>query len=317
MTRNLYLGADLGPALAATSQEALAIAAASIYRTVQQTDFPSRARAIAKEIAAAEPMVVGLQEATLWRTGQPGVLDGPVTPATTVGYDFLAILDGELHRAGLRYELAVVHQNVDIEVPSALGFDVRYTDRDAILVRADSGETAVVGATSGQFATLLSVPVLGQPLPLLRSWTSVDVRVNQQPVRVINVHLEPFSATHRSGQASELIAASGPADTPGGVVLIGDFNSTPGSTGDAYPLLTGAGYIDAWSTADPGDAGNTCCQQADLTNPTSQLGQRLDLVLVRSGSASKVQLYGDDPRDRTPAGLWPSDHAGVFAKVRP
>ena len=29
----------------------------------------------------------------------------------------------------------------------------------------------------------------------------------------------------------------------------------------------------------------------------------------------KVEVVGDDPYDKTPSGLWPSDHAGVAAKI--
>ena len=68
MTQNLYLGSSLAPALTATSPTAFVAAVAQIYSTVQYTDFPARAEAIADEIDANHPDLVGLQEVTNWTT---------------------------------------------------------------------------------------------------------------------------------------------------------------------------------------------------------------------------------------------------------
>jgi hypothetical protein len=41
---------------------------------------------------------------------------------------------------------------------------------------------------------------------------------------------------------------------------------------------------------------------------------RIDYVFSRGGlKAGDATLVGADPNSRTPAGLWPSDHAGLFA----
>ena len=48
MTRNLYLGADLTPAIQATTQLELALAGTQIWNTVLATDFPERARVLAR-----------------------------------------------------------------------------------------------------------------------------------------------------------------------------------------------------------------------------------------------------------------------------
>ena len=55
MTQNLYLGSSLAPALTATSPTAFVAAVAQIYTTVQYTNFPARAEAIADEIDANKP----------------------------------------------------------------------------------------------------------------------------------------------------------------------------------------------------------------------------------------------------------------------
>ena len=70
MTRNLYLGADLSPALNASSVDGAVDAAYQIEQQVHRTKFPSvRAALLAKEINKQKPDIVGLQEAAWWRTG--------------------------------------------------------------------------------------------------------------------------------------------------------------------------------------------------------------------------------------------------------
>ena len=70
------------------------------------------------------------------------------------------------------------------------------------------------------------------------------------------------------------------------------------------------------ATAHGADPGYTCCQAQNLLNTTSSLDQRIDLVLSRGGvGVDDIHLIGDSESDRTPSGLWPSDHAGVVATL--
>jgi endonuclease/exonuclease/phosphatase family metal-dependent hydrolase len=320
MTRNLYLGADLTPVLSATSIPDLALKAAQIFGEVQATDFPARAKLLAWEIQDADPHLIGLQEVALWRTGAPGVLDGPVTPATTVVYDFLAGLQAELANLGLQYTLVVAQDEFDAEVPSALGFDIRLTQRDVILAKANlpADELSLSNASSANFSTNLSLPTVAGPVISTRGWTSVDATVNRRTFRFINTHLEAFSAFHRFAQSNELLA--GPANTSLPVTLVGDLNSHPAETGTflAYANLIGAGFVDTWTQANPSDPGFTCCNAADLLNPTPTHTVRIDHVLTRpSVEVFKSKVVGVDQDNRTPSGLWPSDHAGVVSTLRP
>ena len=318
MTMNLYLGADLAPALAARTLPELLTGAAAVYRMVQSTDFPARARALAREIADADPDVIGLQEAALWRIGESGVLDGPVTPATTVAYDYLALLRSELAALGVPYDVAVTRVDFDAEVPTALGHDVRLTQRQVILVRSDAGaEIRVLATNDGTFAANLSLPVAGLgSVALARGWTSADVVVNRRTFRVVNTHLEPLHPGVRLAQSQELLA--GPLDVELPVVVLGDLNSGPSDAGPgAYATLLAGGFDDAWSSTNEADPGFTCCQAEDLRNTASLLDHRIDLVLFNSGSAVRAARYGVDPDARMPSGLWPSDHAAVIAALQP
>ena len=100
MTRNLYLGADLTPAIGAPSLEGLAAANGQILREVTANNFPTRAKGLAKEIRSERPDLVGLQEVALWRTAPPSVLPLVTGPsATTVRYDYLAELLKEVNKA--------------------------------------------------------------------------------------------------------------------------------------------------------------------------------------------------------------------------
>ena len=106
MTRNLYLGADLSPALNATSSNEFIDANGQIVRDVDTNDFPTRAKGLAQEILRRRPHVVGLQEVALWRYGpvndgapfscNGGPDDDPPYgcnfTASTVRYDYLRAL---------------------------------------------------------------------------------------------------------------------------------------------------------------------------------------------------------------------------------
>jgi hypothetical protein len=54
----------------------------------------------------------------------------------------------------------------------------------------------------------------------------------------------------------------------------------------------------------------------NLGNSSSKLTVRYDLVFVKGLSALDVKVVGDKTTDKTPSGLWPSDHAGVIATLR-
>ena len=76
------------------------------------------------------------------------------------------------------------------------------------------------------------------------------------------------------------------------------------------------GLKDLWAAVHPAELGYTCCQVEDLTNATSQLDERIDLILFgKQFVADDIDIVGELTEDMTTGGLWPSDHAGVWGRV--
>ena len=329
MTRNLYLGADLSPVFAAAAKgdgPGVVHATTTAWQGVRATNFPERAGALADEIGGSKPLLVGLQEVSLFRTGPPDSITAAPTPAEHVELDYLDILLKELDRRGLHYAPVTITKEADAEIPgyTAPGVlqDIRLTDRDVILARTDvsSSKLQISNRQTGNYATYASLPIgqTGQSIKLLRGWGSVDVTLRGQTFRFINTHLEPEGPLDaiQVAQGNELL--NGPANTSLPVILAGDLNSRADGTGTlTYDNLINAGFDDAWSATHPREPGNTWAHDADLLNATVGLAQRLDLVLFRNKlCALDTYVVGDELGDRTPSGLWPSDHAGVVATLR-
>jgi endonuclease/exonuclease/phosphatase family metal-dependent hydrolase len=330
MTQNLYLGSSLAPALEATTDEEFVEAVARIYATVQYTNFPARAEAVAAEIQEKEPDLIGLQEVTKWTT------EGLNPPA---GYDFLEILQNDLTARGLHYEVAVVSHNAKIG-PAPLVVSekscpvleggkftcgVTLEDRDVILVNEDTRGLTWSNPQSGQYATQETVELPAGGGSFDRGWASIDAKLKHQPFRFVDTHLETeeYPAVQEA-QAAEFLAGPGAGGT---IIATGDFNSAAdGSTTTSYEQLTAPGrFRDAWDENQLG-SGWSCCQESNtpplapgaLNNPVSTLKTRIDLILSRGAAFSggdEAELIGDTPFQAEPP-FWPSDHAGVVARVR-
>ena len=260
---------------------------------------------------------MGLQEVSIWETSGPGV------PPTL---DFLDVLEQALAARGLHYTVAAVSANADIGpiplvTPCASTIVgaclVTLKDRDVILVDSSRKNLHWWHPRSGSYTAQqeFTPPVPGAaPVSFKRGWTSIDGRFRGVRFHFANTHLETedFPAVQEA-QAAEFLA--GPAKGRGADIAVGDFNSAAdGSTTTSYAQLT-ATFTDAWSIH-PYDPGFTCCQNETLTNPTSELRSRIDLVLSRQGArAVSAKVIGDHPFSATPP-LWPSDHAGVVVRLR-
>jgi endonuclease/exonuclease/phosphatase family metal-dependent hydrolase len=347
MTRNLYLGADLGPGMNAKNLQELVNGAGQILNQVDANNFPVRAKGLAQELRSAQPDVVGLQEAALWRT-QP-CDKTPLPPsATTVRYDYIASLLREVNKGKKLYRVAVVKPEFDFEVwantdgnestagpgcPMGSEINGRLTMRDAILVRTG---VKVRAPKSGTFKTLLRVKPAGVNVDVTRGWTSIDATVRGKKLHFVNTHLEAFDNSPngnltnedktvgnggiRQAQAKQLVAKGGAARSKLPVVLLGDLNSdvkTEVKKGDglAYRALLNARFVER-STYNP----LGCCVNADILT-TSGGGKRADfnhkVDHVMTNAPKKVKLRSSVITGLTPVnGFWDSDHAGVLSVLK-
>lgn len=311
MTRNVYLGADITKPVLAQTQAEFEQANADLLAEVQRTDFPARARLIAREIHRAKAHLVGLQEVALWRRSPQGVKDGTATPARVVIQDFLKILRAELRRLGASYRVARVTTEFDYEAPTALGYDARLTIRDVILARGDVRRR---NARDGNYRAKTEVQTAGGEVAITRGWNSVDATVgNGARFRFVNTHLEAFGAQVRERQAKELVGRRGPMRTRLPIVLAGDLNSDRRAKAPedrlAYRAVTRAGFVRRATSR------HACCNPPELTNPRPAFDHTVDHILTKPRLPLR-RSYVTGNTVRTPSGLWPSDHGGIVSVLR-
>lgn len=308
---NLYLGADISRVIAA-DPSLVPSRMTTIWETVKRTNFPARAKAIARIICREQPDAVALQEVYRWSRISRCPL-GEGMPSEHREYDFLSILLDELKAHGETYFTAVRSAGVNIALPAAREFDVRLEDSVVLLLRAGHGTGGLTWARprSGRFATNLRTTVDGEPFGINRGWASIDLCRDGHTIRIVTTHLEFFSSDVQPAQLREIL--DGPASVSGPVILAGDFNGRPGS--QTWQKLTQSGFVDVWEAGGTGP-GYTSSQDEDLRNPESALYERVDWIMCRGPvEIVRASLLGLKTCDRTADGLWPSDHAGVLAKL--
>ena len=234
------------------------------------------------------------------------------------------------------------------DVPDVL---ISVLDRDVILARGDVGTEPVAfpcnkpSADGCNYDVIASAKVLGGVINIERGFVGVDATVNGQEYRFVNTHLEvqspsddPLSPLIQAFQATQLVAtlsllAPPPPETE--LLVVGDINSSPvdppfpSPYGEAYPpyqqLANGTDlfgnqlsdpYTDIWTLRPGKPAGFTCCEAADLSNGESELYERIDVIFSLYPPAGvKANVLNNNPEDKTPSGLWPSDHATVVGRL--
>jgi hypothetical protein len=240
MARNLYLGANTSVALELLPD--MPAAAQFMWDQVAANDFSTRVSLLAAEAAAANPDVIGLQEATIWAC-KPNPFSGPVTV-----FDFTEQFLQATADAGTEYKLAqrggITAYNPGYEIP-AIPFlttvedpetfqplfgkdsaDCGMTIADALLVRADLAD-AVVAVGTGEYEERHAVvPVV---FTIDRGYAWADLAIGGTTVRAVTTHLESEwsdgAVPPSASQAQQLVDDF--ADTTVPMVVIGDFNSDP------------------------------------------------------------------------------------------
>jgi endonuclease/exonuclease/phosphatase family metal-dependent hydrolase len=330
LTQNMYVGLDVFP-LAFASFEDLPFVAAEAFETFEANRPLDRIARMAEVIAFTRPHLVALQEVTRIDEQFPSdTMTGNFTPnADDLVVDFLDVIIWDLAVLGAPYEVAFEQTNADIELPRFEGevdgvqqfSDVRARFSDVILRRRDVPTTTLFGIN---FAALLPFPPIpGATVP--RSALAVRAEVNGKAVRVVNTHLEvivdilPPEAQPQFAQVVELIDTLETIEPDLPTIVLGDFNS-PAPDGPTYLDMLEAGYTDVWTRRAGGPIpGFTCCQPEVLTNPVSELFERIDFIFTSNLTLRDpvtAITFGDVDLFRTPSEprLWPADHAGVITE---
>jgi endonuclease/exonuclease/phosphatase family metal-dependent hydrolase len=192
------------------------------------------------------------------------------------------------------------------------------------LARKDVGVENVV---TQNYQYNLSIEDLG--LEVLRGYVALDAKVGKKKIRFVSTHLEALTGDPaldaiiteiQVAQAMELVGSLANEEKP--IVMVGDFNSAA-PLGKTYQYVLSEGFHDAWNSNSItcNGEGNTFGHDADLRNQFADFYERIDFVFTRNPGKNRalhtrVMVVGDEYRNRTPSGLWPSDHGGVAAILK-
>lgn len=253
MSRNIYLGADVGVALELIPD--FPAAAQFMWDQMRKTQFENRVEKLANEAAQERPELIGIQEATIWYCKKNlwskkvevfNFLDQYIaaTKKTGVGYSLASAAGVEAFNPG--YSIAAIpyltkvkdaatFQPIFGSESAACGFTIG----DAILVRDDvAGDVLQVGNSEFKDAYSI-VPTI---MTIYRGYTWVDFKVRDSVVRVASTHLESIwdedEVPNSAKQAAQLISDLGGAAMP--LIVMGDFNADyrdPRPTNAANPGL--------------------------------------------------------------------------------
>ena len=251
MSRNLYLGADVGVALELIPN--FPKAAQFMWDQVKKTDFAARAPKLAREAAQDRPEIIGIQEATIWYCKKDFFSEKvevfnfledfiAATKSTGVGYSLASANGVEAFNPG--YSIAAIPYLTKVNDPETFnpifGEDSAacgFTIGDALLVRDDVKDRIIQVGNSEYDATYSIVPLV---MTIYRGYTWADFKVQDSVVRLITTHLESIwdenKVPNSALQAQQLVADLKDAKMP--VIIMGDFNADyrdPRPEGDPNP----------------------------------------------------------------------------------
>ncbi|MEJ6494250.1 MAG: endonuclease/exonuclease/phosphatase family protein [Actinomycetes bacterium] len=354
MSRNIYLGADVGVALDLIPD--MPAAAQFMWDQVNKNDFSKRSVALATEIKTYKPDVIGLQEATIWYckknawSKQVEVFNFTEQLLKALGGDYvLASKDGvTAFNPGFSISpipfLTIVKdperfQKLFGQDKAACGFQIG----DALAIKKELTDQVIKVGNTEYEASYSIVPTL---MTIYRGYTWADINIANIPVRFVTTHLESTwdenKVPNSAKQASQLIQDVKEINMP--LVVIGDFNSdprdprpangaNPGSqptaseecpAGDskcnAYRLMVDAGFNDAGpDSSDPSTY--TWGMNALLTGPDPDRLNAAQSMGNEYGFTDRLDYIftknGVDVSTSQIIGFktpYATDHAGVFAK---
>jgi hypothetical protein len=240
LSRNLYLGADVGIALELIPD--FPAAAQFMWNQVKANDFARRAPKLAQEAISSDADVIGIQEATIWYCKKNAwskkveVLNFTkqfleATKAQGSEYVLAKFEGREAFNPG--YSIAAVPFLTMVNDPStfqplfgqdkaACGFVIG----DALAIKKELENKVLKVGNTEYVNTYSIVPTL---MTIYRGYTWADITIGNQPVRFVTTHLESIwdegKVPNAAKQATQLVKDLQSTTMP--VVVIGDFNSDP------------------------------------------------------------------------------------------
>lgn len=240
MSRNLYLGADVGVAMELIPD--FSAAAQFMWSQVSATDFSKRAPLLAQEVISQNADVVGLQEATHWYC-KKNLLSKKI-----IVFDFTEQFLEATRELGHEYVLAskdgVAALNIGYSIPAipyltmvtdpetfqplfgsdraACGFEIG----DSLVVKKEIA-SRIIRVGNSEYET--SYSIIPKLMTIYRGYTWADIEYNGSNVRIVSTHLESLwdrnKVPNAALQAKQLIKDLSSTKMP--TIIIGDFNSDP------------------------------------------------------------------------------------------
>ena len=355
MSRNLYLGADVGVALAKIPN--MPAAAQFMWDQVQQTDFSKRKKILAEEIRAESPDVIGIQEATIWYckahfwSKKTEVFNFTTELLAELGGDYIIAEKNGVTANNPGYSigpipfLTKVHDPITFQTlfgqnDADCGFQIG----DALLIKKSLSQYVNQVGNSEYKAVYKVVPTL---MEIYRGYSWADITVQGTNVRFVTTHLESLWDANKvpkaADQARQLVDDLKNTKSP--IVVIGDFNSDPRDPRpldapnpgeqptaskncpagtpvcNAYKVMREAGYTDSGPDAsDP----NTYSwgMNASLTGPDAERAQAAKKMGNNFGFTDRLDYIFVKNGIRVltskiigQAAPYGTDHAGVVTEL--
>jgi endonuclease/exonuclease/phosphatase family metal-dependent hydrolase len=236
MSRNLYLGADVGVALAKIPN--MPAAAQFMWDQVQKTDFSKRKK-IADQIRTESPDIIGIQEATIWYckahfwSGKTEVFNFTQELLTELGGDYVIAAKHGVEANNPGYSIGPIPFLTKVNDPKTFQplfgqnvADCGFQIGDALLIKKSLSQYVNQVGNSEYKDVYKVVPTL---MEIYRGYAWADITVQGTNVRFVTTHLESLWDANKvpkaSDQARQLVSDLKKTKSP--IVVIGDFNSDP------------------------------------------------------------------------------------------
>lgn len=261
-------------------------------------------------------------------SGKPSVesnqVDTPVKPIVVLTYNVLADPMAGDQRVNAILEVIREGQPDIIALQEADSWFLKIIESDSrITDHYRSTWKSSLGSVSGGQHVLSRYPIRDSSWVTLtgrqrRTALIVTLDVDGREMVLATTHMEsPLDAGPvRAQQLDEIFRLIGSADES---ILLGDLNFGDGEKEEAHIPST---FTDCWLALHPEAPGFTWNMESSAMAKRgsfpSERSRRLDRVLVRSRvyEPASIRIVGDQPIDAA-LGLFPSDHFGLLAKLKP